>query len=82
MEQEKEKKQKIILEYSFRSGFNQIQIGKVIEFKKEMMSALSINSRTSWVRRLNGNIIPKVSEKVIIEQVFKNYGVTKNIWGD
>lgn len=68
-------------EYSFKKGFNQVQIGKTSEVKEKLMSVLSITTRASWSSRLNGRIVPKVSEAQAIEKVFAEYGI-KQIWGE
>jgi hypothetical protein len=45
------------------------------------MQALGISNRTSWIKRLNGAVEPKVSEARAIEEIFAEYGITE-VWGD
>lgn len=67
--------------FSFKKGFNQVQIGQSSEVKEKLMAALSITTRASWSARLNGQIEPKVSEAQAIEKVFAEYKI-KDIWGE
>jgi hypothetical protein len=67
--------------YSFKKGFSQVQIGKSTEVKEKLMSVLSITTRASWSARLKGKIVPKVDEAKAIENVFAGYGI-KNVWGE
>lgn len=67
--------------FSFKKGFGQVKNKDVPAVKRDIMSALSIETRYAWGQRLKGNVEPKVSEAEAIEDIFKKYGVTK-IWGD
>ncbi len=67
--------------FSFAKGLKQVPAGKIKEVKASIMEALSITSKSSFSRRLNGWIEPKVSEKVAIEDIFYMYNIT-DIWGE
>lgn len=69
--------------YSFNKGFNNIKFGDVREFRKEMMRSLNIRSRVSWLKRLKGEIEPKITDAIMIEKIFKKYGIKKeDVWGN
>ena len=68
--------------FSFEKGFYQIPYGKAKECRKKIMDGLGIDSRGAFLKRLRGEVEPKVSEKEAIENVIASYGVNKNqIWG-
>lgn len=67
--------------FSFRRGFMQVKNKDLPAVKKEIMSAIGIETRAAWLNRLNGKVEPKVSEAKAIESVFKKYGII-NVWGD
>ena len=71
---------KIVEEYSFMRGYNQVQKKDLTNVKEEIMSALNIVSRNNWYFRLYGAIIPKVPDAKAIEAVFEKYGIT-DVWG-
>ena len=65
--------------YSFKKGFDQVPVGKAEAVKAELMMALKIESKSAWLRRLNGNVDPRVSEIAAVESVFAAHGI-KNVW--
>lgn len=69
-------------EFAFQNGLNQVPFGKVREIRKELMGALNITSHPAWLRRLRGEVSPKTTEIRAVNEVFRQYGVTKNIWGE
>lgn len=66
---------------SFKKGFDQVPVGKAQLVKDELMQALKIKSRAAWIRRLNGQVDPKVSEIESVEEVFAKHSI-KQIWGE
>ena len=46
------------------------------------MTALGIANRNSLAAYASGRTEMKVTQVAAVEQVFKQYGVTKNIWGE
>ena len=67
--------------FSFNQGFMQVQKKDLPAVKQAIMDAIGIQTRASWLSRLNGKVEPKVSEAEAIEGIFKKYGITK-IWGN
>lgn len=49
--------------------------------RDEIMKTLGIRTILTFYNRLNGKIIPKVSEAKAIEEIFAKYGIT-DIWGE
>jgi hypothetical protein len=49
---------------------------------KELWDALEINNSESFRFYRDGKIEPKASKAIAVENVFKKYGVTDNIWGE
>jgi len=68
-------------EFSFRLGFSQVKNRDIRVVRRKIMQALGISNRTSWIKRLNGAVEPKVSEARAIEEIFAEYGITE-VWGD
>ena len=66
--------------HSFRRGSDQLQRKDVVAAKKELMEALGLSSNIGFYNRLNGKVIPKVTEAEIIEGIFAKYGVIE-VWG-
>lgn len=66
-------------EFSLIDAYRQIKNGDVERFRKDFMKTLGIKGRTTFFRRINGEVEPKVTEAERIEEVFKKYGVA-NIW--
>ena len=71
---------KIVEEFSFLKGYNQVQKKDLINVRVDIMNALGLTARQNWYFRLRGSIEPRVSEARKIEEVFEKYGVT-DIWG-
>lgn len=67
--------------YSFELGWSQVMQKDVPEVKAKIMEVLKIKNRISFSQRLTGKIVPKMSEKEAIEQVFAEYGI-KKVWGE
>ena len=70
----------VMNEFSFRLGFSQVMKKDLVGVKQKIMTALGISTRASWLRRLKGEVEPKVSEVKAIEEIFLEYGINK-IWG-
>lgn len=67
-------------EFAFKRGFMQIQQKDVNRCKDEIMNALGIKTRATWLSRLNGKVEPKMTEMTAIAGIFAGYGIT-DIWG-
>lgn len=66
--------------HSFRRGYDQLQRKDVVAAKREIMEALNLTSDIGFYNRLNGKVIPKVTEAEVIESIFAKYGVIE-VWG-
>ena len=66
--------------HSFRRGYDQLQRKDVVAAKKELMEALGLSSNIGFYNRLNGKVIPKVTEAEIIEGIFAKRGILE-VWG-
>ena len=66
--------------HSFRRGYNQLQRKDIQAAKREIMDALEITSDIGFYNRLNGKVIPRVTEAEVIESIFAKYGVIE-VWG-
>lgn len=65
----------------FNAGYMQLQLKDVEEATPKLWAALGINNRVSFLAYKTGKIEPKASQVVKVEAVFKEYGITENIWG-
>lgn len=68
-------------QFSFKKGFDQVPHGKVKQVRDELMDALGIKTRPSWLARLRGNVEPKISEAETIERIFAKYNINE-VWGE
>lgn len=68
-------------EYSFFKGWCQIRQQDVAEMRVKLMKAVGVTTRVGFLRRMKGEIEPKVSEHKKITEIFNKYGI-KDIWGD
>lgn len=66
----------------FRRGMSQLNPFRVAEFRLKMMDAMGWKARTTFSQYMNGNKTPLTTQAAAIEQVFAEFGVTKDIWGD
>jgi len=66
--------------HSFRRGYDQLQRKDIVAAKREIMEALNITSDIGFYNRLNGKVIPRVTEAEVIEGIFAKYGVIE-VWG-
>ena len=66
--------------HSFRRWYDQLQRKDIIETKKEIMKALGITTDVGFYARLNGKVVPKVTEAEIIEGIFAKRGILE-VWG-
>jgi hypothetical protein len=66
--------------HSFRRGYEQLKKGEYLEVRREIMDALNITTEMSFYNRLNGKVIPKVTEAEIIEGIFAKRGILE-VWG-
>ena len=66
--------------HSFRRGYDQLQRKDIQAAKRDIMDALEITSDIGFYNRLNGKVIPRVTEAEIIEGIFAKYGVIE-VWG-
>ena len=71
-----------IITASCKSGYRQLRKSDEEKFRAEFMEIFKIRTRNSFYSRLNGKPEPKMSEIQKIDQLFRKYGVTTNIWGD
>ena len=67
---------------SCKRGYNQIRRCDEEQFRAEFMELFGIRTKQSFYNRLNGKPEPKMSEIAKINQLFRKYGVTTNIWGE
>lgn len=73
--------EKAKISQSFKKGYNQVQRKDIYKIKGEIMEALKVTSDPAWLRRLRGEVSPKVDEVLAIEEVFKKYGII-DVWGE
>ena len=66
--------------HSFRRGYDQLKRGEYLEVRREIMEALDIKTEMAFYNRMNGKVIPKVTEAEVIEGIFAKYGVIE-VWG-
>lgn len=64
---------------SFKLGYDQIKVGEVENLTHDIMSALGITYKQTFVRRMNGGFFSPV-EKDAITEIFSKYDVLNNIW--
>lgn len=67
--------------FPFKKGWNQLPKVKINECRDKIMAALAMDAKSSFYARLNGDVEPKFSEALIIEDIFRDYGIT-DIWGE
>ena len=67
---------------SCKRGYNQIRRCDEEQFRAEFMELFGIRTKQSFYNRLNGRPEPKMSEIAKINNLFRKYGVTTNIWGE
>ena len=67
---------------SCKRGYNQIRRCDEEQFRTEFMELFGIRTKQSFYNRLNGRPEPKMSEIAKINNLFRKYGVTTNIWGE
>ena len=67
---------------SCKRGYNQIRRCDEEQFRAEFMELFGIRTKQSFYNRLNGRPEPKLSEIAKINNLFRKYGVTTNIWGE
>ena len=67
---------------SCKRGYNQIRRCDEEQFRAEFMELFGIRTKQSFYNRLNGRPEPKLSEIAKINNLFRKYGVTANIWGE
>jgi hypothetical protein len=65
----------------FSAGFAQLQLKYLPAAQKELYEILGIKNRNSFTQYKNGQNEVKASTAEEIEEMFKKYGVTENIWG-
>lgn len=65
----------------FNSGFLQLRQMDVKEARKKLHKALGINNAQSFRNYRYGRVEPKAAQADAVEEVFKEYGITENIWG-
>jgi hypothetical protein len=66
--------------FPFKRGWMQVKQGEVRTVRAKLMTALNITTRVAFLDRLNGRVVPKVTEYEAIEAIFKSHGIT-DIWG-
>ena len=67
---------------SCKRGYNQLRRCDEEAFRSEFMEIFKIRTRNSFYNRINGKPEPKMSEIAKINNLFRKYGVTTNIWGE
>ncbi len=68
-------------ESSFRKGYNQLQKKDVQDVRSQIMMALGLKSIVAFYQRLRGEVESKRGEALLIEAIFRDYGIV-DIWGD
>lgn len=66
---------------AFRKGMRQMRMGDWPEAKKQLMAALGINNRTSFVSYADGKTGMTVDKYNAVAEVFASYGI-KDCWGE
>lgn len=67
-------------QFSFEKGWGQVKQKDAAELRAKIMKALNLTTTQSFRLRARGLVEPKASEKIEIENIFREYGI-KNIWG-
>lgn len=68
--------------FAFKKGYNRIAGGDQLRFRAELMERLDIRNAVSFYVRMRGEIIPRVTDVEVIEELMQKYGVKKSeIWG-
>lgn len=65
---------------SFKKGWMQVQKKDILTVKTKLMQTLSITSRTAFYNRLNGLVLHSEADRICIEAIFKEHGITE-VWG-
>lgn len=69
--------------FSFRKGWRHLPDIKKAEVKAEIKAHFGINPDPPFYRRMNGEVEPRWSDKIAIEEIFMKHGVRKrDIWGE
>lgn len=67
---------------AFSRGMQNLKVCDYMECRQRIMNALHITTRSGFLFRQNGKVIPNVVEKIEIEKIFASYGIKpKDIWG-
>lgn len=66
--------------WSFRKGYDQARRDDYLSIRQEIMEGLNIKTVMAFYNRLNGKVVPKVSEAIIIEGIFAKRGILE-VWG-
>lgn len=66
--------------WSFRKGYDQARRDDYLKIRQEIMEALGIKTEMAFYNRLNGKVVPKVSDAEIIEGIFAKRGIFE-VWG-
>lgn len=64
---------------SFSNAWSRVRQCDAKAVQEEIMTALSIRSRTSFYNRMHGVIAPRLCEAEAIEGIFAKYGVSP-VW--
>lgn len=68
-------------QYAFLRAWKQVRQGDVRQCREEVMKALRLTTRMAFLKRLNGEVEPRVSEAKAIESIFAKYGI-EEVWGE
>ena len=66
--------------YTFKGAFDRLRACDQPKVRKEIMEALKIKTSMAWSLRIRGLVMPTVKNYKDIEDIFKKYGIKKNIW--
>lgn len=66
--------------FSFNKGWSQVKNGDIQRCREELMAALNVKTRAAFLKRMKGEVEPRISEAKAIEDVFAKYGI-KEVWG-
>lgn len=61
--------------YSFKIDFYKLEKKQKADLKKEILATLGFVNHTSFYNRLNGDIVPSIHEKEVMDVLLAKYSV-------
>lgn len=74
------KKMAAARKFSCKSGYNQLRKGDMPLFREKLRERLGMSTMAGVYGRIRGEVEPRATEVVIIEETFAEFGITNNIW--